>query len=165
MTYRAVLPAILAVGLWTLVSTSNVQAFELLDRILYAGGCGCEVAPKCCAPEPKCHGARLHWHRRCEPKCGVEVTCGVERKCGRERCCHFGGWLHNVLHRCGCEPACGVEPKCAVEPSCGIERACRCRARCHRLFDHCRPKCGYEPACGVEMAPDMPPMPTPESAT
>ncbi|GIW95434.1 MAG: hypothetical protein KatS3mg110_3475 [Pirellulaceae bacterium] len=165
MKSRAVLPAVLAVGVLAFVWTSNAQAFELLDRILYAGGCGCEVAPKCCAPEPKCCGPRLHVHRRCEPKCGAEVTCGVEKVCGRERCWHLGSRLHDWLHRCGCEPACGVEAKCAVEPSCGIEKACR--ARCRPLFHHCRPKCGcgYEPACGVEMAPEMPPMPEPAPAT
>lgn len=153
MKSRAVLPAVLAVGVLYLGAATNAHAFELLDRILYAGGCGCEVEPKCCAVEPRCCGLRLHWHRRCEPKCGVEVTCGcgMEKACCHRQRCHR---LHDWLHRCGCEPACGVEPKCAVEPTCGCgaEKACCRPARCHRLFDRvrCKATCGCEPACGVE---------------
>jgi hypothetical protein len=155
MKTRVVLPALLAVGVVYFGMASYAPAFELLDRILYAGGCGCGMEPKCGVVEPRCCAPRhLHVRRCCEPKCGAEVSCGVEKSCGcRERChrerCH---WLHNWLNRCGCEPACGAEPKCGVAPSCGCEKACR-PARCHRLFDglRCKATCGCEPACGVEM--------------
>jgi len=170
MKSRAGFPAALAVGVLCLASASNAHAFELLDRILSHGGCGCDAAPSCCAP--RC-GHRLHFHlnRCCEPKCGCEVTCGVEPKCGVapscgcdkaccDPCCRRTP-IRDLFARAPCcrpsccEATCGAEPKCGVAPSCGCDKACDpcCRPkRCGGLLKKimsCRPSC-CEPACGVE---------------
>ena len=137
----------LAIGLLTLAGGTNVQAFELLDRMTL-GGCGCEPvcsADPCCAPKAcrvKMLKGKLHsmFHKNdccevvCEePSCGVEPTCGVE------------------------EPSCGIEePSCGCDPCgkrCNILKGklrglmSRCKASCCEVVEE--PTCGVEPTCGA----------------
>ncbi len=154
--------------------------FELLDRMLGIGGCGCET--KCCETKAGC---------------GVKASCAVKPTCG----CEAKPAGCAVKPTCGCDakpagcavkPTCGCDAKpagCAAKPSCGTDAGCDngCRkARCcrpcllERIFScnrcnkgcgdkGCGAKagCGAEPTCGCgapaaaeggEMAP-MPPAP------
>lgn len=146
MKCRTILPALFAVGLLCLVSASNASAFELLNRVLAAGGgaggcgcesvCGCDVAPTCGCDngcKTRCHRERCHRER-----------CGRDR-CHRDRC----------NNTCGCEPKCAAPaPVCGCEPKCGCDNGCKTRGhRCHRnrCGDRCgRNSCGCEPKCGAE---------------
>ncbi len=151
---------------------SQSYGFELLDRMLGLGGCGCET--KCCTTKNSC-AAKANGEAKAAG-CAVKPSCGCEAKAAA----------------CAAKPACGCEAKaagCAAKPACGAEKACgvesKCRDRCRpnlleRIFgchrsgchDHgCAAKAAYgceakKAACGCEapaksegeMAP-MPPAP------
>ncbi|GIW90205.1 MAG: hypothetical protein KatS3mg109_0637 [Pirellulaceae bacterium] len=158
---------------------SQSYGFDLLDRMLGLGGCGCET--KCCTTKSSCAAKPAG----CEAKpagCAAKPACGCEAKPAGCAAKPAG---------CAAKPACGCEAKpagCAAKPACGAEKACgveaKCRQRCrpnllerifscHRCGCHdrgCAGKngCGCEAkaACGCdapakadgEMAP-MPPAP------
>lgn len=174
MKSRAMLSAALAVGVLYLAAASSAQAFDLLDRMLSSsnGGCGCEVAPSCCEPEPCCSKVRVGLLQRlqahhggcCEPVCGAEVACGVEPTCCDPCQDACGPRRPTLIERLlACRPSCGpvCEPACGADVACGVEPTCcdPCNSCCaprrpgflSRLFScssHCAPVC--EPACGAE---------------
>lgn len=147
---------------------SQSYGFELLDRMLGLGGCGCET--KCCTTRNHCAAKAACG---CEAKpagCAVKPACGCEAKPAG----------------CAAKPACGCEAKpagCAAKPTCGAEKACgcerKCRERCRpclleRIFSchrcGCHDKCAAKAGCGCEAkaacgcdapapAGDMAPMP------
>lgn len=108
--------------------------FDLLDRMLGAGGCGCET--QCCDP---CGPASC-----CDkgPSC-----CDAGPSCCQKKSCHRRGGLLGGCRSKGCcqKPSCcapACEPSCCApvcEPSC-----CQKVVSC---CDPCGDKCGCEPAC------------------
>jgi len=151
--------------------------FDLLDRMLGANGCGCEVS--CCTSVGPSCGAPACAAPTCAapaPTCGAEPTCaGYDAGCCRNKCCGLN--LRGLLgaRRC-CKPACGcgapacAAPACAAPaiPTCGAEVTCAavpaCHSRCRKpcLLDRlfccksrcCKPDhvgCGA-PTCGAEPA-------------
>ena len=152
MKNRAMIPAILAVGLFCLVSVSSAQA-GLFHHHKAGCDCGCAVAAEpscgCEAAEPSC-GCEAD---ACCTPCRPGLLARLRARCAAKRCCE---------PTCGCEaePSCGCE---AAEPSCGCEAdACcnpcrrpgilaRLRARC-AAKKCCEPTCGCEaePSCGCE---------------
>jgi len=131
MKMRILVPALVAVSF--VLTASNAQAFDLLNRLSGHGSC-CE--PTCCAPEPTC----------CAPEptcCAPEPSCCDADPCCKPRGHRLMGWLKSRLHRhrssC-CEPVCAPEPTCcapeptccAPEPTCCAPEPC-CKPH-HRLF-------------------------------
>ena len=119
--------------------------FELLDRMLGGGDCGCEsncCESSCC--EPKCCKVKCCKQKCCEPKCCEPKCCKV--KCCKPKCCE---------PKC-CEPKC-CEPKCC-KVKCCKEKCCKqscdsCDSCCKRgLFDRifakkCCNSCGCDNGC------------------
>jgi len=107
---------------------SQSYGFELLDRMLGLGGCGCET--KCCATKANCAA---------KPACGCEAKpagCAAKPACGCEA--KPAGCAAKPAG-CAAKPACGCEAKpagCAAKPACGAEKACGCERKCR---DRCRP--------------------------
>lgn len=141
MKSRMLLPALVAVGLFCMISASTASAFELLNRTFlggsYMGGCGCDVAPTC-GCDNGCGRHRGHHHNRCcrdrcAPKCGHEVTCAAPApKCGCE------------VDTCGCDRN---RNRCCRQPRCCREK-CR-QPRCGHHRNRCEPTCGYEATCAA----------------
>jgi hypothetical protein len=152
--------------------------FELLDRMLGIGGCGCET--KCCdAKAARGCSAKAAGCAAKSPTCCAQKAapaCGCEAKA--PTC------VQKAAPTCGCEakaaPTCGCEakaPTCGADPACGCDggkHGCKRRCRpcllerifsCHRGCNNgCGSKCGgcgAEPACGVTVmeSNEMPPMP------
>ena len=125
---------VLGVGL-----SAQSFGFELLDRMLGVGGCGCEPRATKCG---------------CDPKCGVDPKCGCEPK-GRTQ---KGG-----DPKCGADPkGCtqkGGDPKCGADPKGGCDsKEAKCRTpllRCRQPLllwgakDGCTQK-GGDPKCGAD---------------
>ena len=154
MRLRALLPALLAIGLLFAATASSASALELLNRfrsinnnMSFGGGCGC--------------GA---------PEMGADCGCAPVADCCAPKRCH-GGLLRGLFHRhkgCGCDvaPACGCDaaPACGCDaaPACGCDAApdCGCAPKRPRggllrgLF-HRHKGCGCDaaPACGCDAAP------------
>jgi len=142
---------------WNLICGSLVLAmgvctqghsFELLDRMLGAGGCcSSGVEASCGAAAVGCNACGAAAAPSCgcasEPSCGAASACGCDAApscgCGKKK--HCGGLLGNLFARrhcnkcdAGCDSGCAAEPACscaAAAPSCG---------------------CASEPSCGCESA-------------
>ena len=140
MKNRAMIPALLAAGLFCLFSVSNASAGLFGHR-----AAGCDSG--CAAVEPTC-GCEA-----AEPTCGCEVDaccnpCSrpgllarLRAKCAAKRCCE---------PTCGCEaaePTCGCE---AAEPTCGCEADACCNP-CKRLdsWPACEPSAKAAQAVAV----------------
>jgi hypothetical protein len=124
--------------------------FELLDRMLGIGGCGCDAAPTCCAA----------------PKGGCDSKCGGHHGLLAGRCCNKGcdgkGGCDAAGAKCGCEAAaakCGCD---AAAAKCGCDnghgKKCGCDNGCNKcrqpLFGHrcCDKGCGNkcDGGCGAK---------------
>lgn len=158
---------------------ASAQMFPIMSRS--GAGCGCDVAPSCCAPScgaPACSMPACG----CEPACGFDACCSgprfplLGRVLDRVDGCVTNGMnrIDRVLNKlcssrsgcgcaapscsmggCGCEPACGCAPACAA-PACAAP-ACSAPACAAPM---CAPSCGAPSscaaACGCEPACSAP---------
>ena len=113
--------------------------FDLLDRMLGAGGCGCET--QCCEPAGCCDKG--------PSCCDVGPSCCDSAPCCQKSCHRRGGLFGGHHHRgngCCAKDACGCEaPSCCDKaPSC-CEPAC-CEPAC------CEPAC-CQPSCKKRCRP------------
>ncbi len=144
--------------------------FDLLDRMLGVGGCGCETSccePSCAAPVGCCVKAPSC----CEPSCCEAVPCCKPRRCG--------GLLSGLsLNRCCAKSSCGCEAPvgCCEKAACCEDSCCApaCKPRCRpclldRLFARrsccapscCTVSCGCDAGCGCSVGIDKGGAPAP----
>lgn len=127
--------------------SANVQALDLLDRML--GNAACGTPAQCCSGTPNCGADACGADRVCGPTCGADRSCGVRNCVCRP--------VRRGCASCGAEPTCAATcaPRCS-QPTCGSEPCCVARRSCAPVCGAAtcgaEPTCGAAPACGVDHA-------------